>query len=163
MMKMPGSWNYSADSLALAFAVLLLFPQTQPGSPRQSAAKAQAAVPSQSAQPQKPGDIPVTDGTSGPCSIDFSVTDSDGKPVYAARIDVHLAYGAFGAHKLDMGVYTNAEGKARFAGIPARVRKPPIEFNAKKDDLTGVATMDPATECQARHDIVMAKAKPTAQ
>jgi hypothetical protein len=118
-----------------------------------------AAQSQQPTQPQKPDDIPVTDGTSGPCSIEFSVTDSDGKPVYAARIDVHLAYGAFGAHKLDMGVYTNAEGKARFTGIPAKVKKPPVEFNAKKDDLAGVATMDPATECQAKHDIVMAKKK----
>jgi hypothetical protein len=118
------------------------------------------ALAGQSQQPApsaKPDDIPVTDGTSGPCSIEFTVTDSDGKPVYAARIDVHLAYGAFGAHKLDMGVYTNAQGKARFTGIPAKVKKPPVEFNAKKDDLVGVATMDPATECQAKHDIVMAK------
>jgi hypothetical protein len=111
----------------------------------------------QPAQPQQPDDVPVTDGTSGPCSIEFSVTDSDGKPVYAARIDVHLAYGAFGAHKLDMGVYTNAQGKAKFTGIPAKVKRPPIEFNAKKDDLVGLATMDPATECQAKHDIVMDK------
>ena len=118
-----------------------------------------AAHSQQPAQPQQPDDIPVTDGTSGPCSIEFSVTDSDGKPVYAARIDVHLAYGAFGAHKLDMGVYTNAQGKAKFTGIPAKVKKPPIEFNAKKDDLVGVATMDPATECQAKHDIVMDKKK----
>jgi hypothetical protein len=111
----------------------------------------------QPAQPQQPDDVPVTDGTSGPCSIEFSVTDSGGKPVYAARIDVHLAYGAFGAHKLDMGVYTNAQGKAKFTGIPAKVKRPPIEFNAKKDDLVGLATMDPATECQAKHDIVMDK------
>jgi hypothetical protein len=122
-----------------------------------------AAQSQQPAQPQQPDDIPATDGTSGPCSIEFSVTDSDGKPVYAARIDVHLAYGAFGAHKLDMGVYTNAQGKAKFTGIPAKVKKPPIEFNAKKDDLVGVATMDPATECQAKHDIVMDKKKPPAQ
>jgi hypothetical protein len=87
------------------------------------------------------------------------VTDSDGKAVYAARSDVHMAYGAFGAHKLDMGVYTNAAGKARFTGIPAKVKKPPIEFRAKKDDLIGLATMDPATECQAKHDIVMDKKK----
>jgi hypothetical protein len=39
------------------------------------------------------------------------------------------------------------------------VKKPPIEFNAKKDDLVGVATMDPAAECQAKHDIVMDKKK----
>jgi hypothetical protein len=118
-----------------------------------------AAQSQQPAQSENSSDIPVTDGTSGPCSIEFSVTDSDGKPVYAARIDVHLAYGAFGAHKLDMGVYTNAQGKARFTGIPTKVRKPPVEFNAKKDDLVGVATMDPATECQAKHDIVMDKKK----
>src|SRR5436305_5197059 len=118
------------------------------------------AIARQSQQPApsaKPDDIPVTDGTSGPCSIEFSVTDSDGKPVYAARIDVHLAYGAFGAHKLDMGVYTNTQGKAKFTGIPAKVKRPPVEFNAKKDDLVGLATMDPATECQAKHDIVMDK------
>lgn len=120
---------------------------------------AAAAQTQQSPQPQKPDDIPVTDAASGPCSIEFSVTDSDGKPVYAARIDYHAAYGAFGAHKLDMGVYTNAQGKARFTGIPSKVRKPPIEFNAKKDDLVGVATMDPATECQAKHNIVMDKKK----
>jgi hypothetical protein len=116
-----------------------------------------AAQSQQPAPSPKADDIPVTDGTSGPCSIEFTVTDSDGKPVYAARIDVHLAYGAFGAHKLDMGVYTNTQGKAKFTGIPAKVKKPPVEFNAKKDDLVGLATIDPATECQAKHDIVMAK------
>jgi hypothetical protein len=113
----------------------------------------------QPAQPQQADDIPTTDAASGPCSIELSVTSADGKPVYAARIDYHAAYGAFGAHKLDMGVYTNAQGKAKFTGIPAKVKKPPIEFNAKKDDLVGVATMDPATECQAKHDIVMDKKK----
>jgi hypothetical protein len=118
-----------------------------------------AAQSQQPAPSPKPDDIPVTDGTSGPCSIEFTVTDSEGKPVYAARIDVHLAYGAFGAHKLDMGVYTNTQGKAKFTGIPAKVKKPPVEFNAKKDDLVGLATMDPATECQAKHDIVMDKKK----
>lgn len=113
----------------------------------------------QPAQPQPSQDIPATDAQSGPCSIELSVTGPDGKPVYAARIDYHAAYGAFGAHKLDMTVYTNADGKAKFSGIPAKVKKPPIEFNAKKDDLVGVATMDPASECQAKHDIVMDKKK----
>ena len=117
----------------------------------------------QPAQPQQADDIPVTDGGSGPCSVEFTVTDADAKPLYAARIDVHLAYGFAGAHKLDMGVYTNAQGKARFTGIPAKVRKPPIEFRAKKDDLIGLATMDPVTECHAKHDIVLAKAKAPAQ
>jgi len=119
-----------------------------------------AAQTQQPAQPQPPSeDIPATDAQSGPCSIELSVTGPDGKPVYAARIDYHTAYGFMGTHKLDMAVYTNADGKAKFTGIPAKVKKPPIEFNAKKDDLVGVATMDPATECQAKHDIVMDKKK----
>ena len=122
-----------------------------------------AAQAQQPAQPQQPDDIPVTEGGSGPCLVELTVTDADAKPVYAARIDVHMAYGFAGAHKLDMGVYTNAQGKARFTGIPAKVRKPPIEFRAKKDDLIGSATMDPATECQAKHDIVLAKSKLPAQ
>jgi hypothetical protein len=137
-----------------ALHVILACAFVSPGLTLALAAQSQQPTPS-----PKPDDIPVTDGTSGPCSIEFSVTDSDGKPVYAARIDVHLAYGAFGAHKLDMGVYTNTQGKAKFTGIPIRVRKPPVEFNAKKDDLVGVATMDPATECQAKHDIVMDRKK----
>ena len=113
----------------------------------------------QPAQPQQADDIPVTDGGSGPCSVEITVTDSDAKPVYAARIDVHMAYGFAGAHKLDLGAYTNAQGKARFTGLPAKVRKPPVEFRAKKDDLIGMATVDPVAECQAKHDIVLGKAK----
>jgi hypothetical protein len=112
------------------------------------------------AQPQpNPNDIPVTDAGSGPCAIELTVTSTDGKPVYAVRLDYHAAYGFMGTHKLDMTVYTNADGKARFAGIPAKVKNPPIEFHAAKDDLVGLATMDPATECQTKHDIVMARKK----
>jgi hypothetical protein len=113
----------------------------------------------QPAQQQPSQDIPNTDAQSGPCSIELSVTSPDGKPVYSARIDYHAEYGFMGAHKLDMAVYTNADGKAKFTGIPAKVKRPPIEFKAKKDDLVGVATMDPATECQVKHDIVMDKKK----
>jgi hypothetical protein len=116
---------------------------------------AQAQQPAQS----QADDVPVTDAESGPCSIELSITGTDGKPIYAARIDYHAAYGFMGTHKLDMTVYTNAQGKARFAGIPAKVKNPPIEFHAAKEDLVGLATMDPASECQAKHDIVMDKKK----
>ena len=142
---------YSASASILILGATLLFATQaqQPAQPQQS--------PAQAGQSE---DIPVTDGTSGPCSIEFTVTDSAAKPVFAVLINVHLAYGFAGAHKIDMGVYTNAQGKARFTGIPAKVRNPPIEFHAKKQDLVGVATMDPVTECQAKHDIVLTKEKP---
>ena len=118
-----------------------------------------AAQVQQPAQPQQPDEIPVTDAQAGPCSVELTVTGADAQPIFAVRINYQTAYGFMGAHKLDMTVYTNAQGKAKFAGIPTRVRKPPIEFRASKGDLVGVATMDPASECQARHDIVMDKAK----
>jgi hypothetical protein len=118
-----------------------------------------AAQAQQPAQSQASGDVPVTDAQSGPCSVELTVTSTDGKPVYSARIDFHAAYGFMGTHKLDMTVYTNADGKAKFAGIPAKVKKPPIEFQATKEALFGIATVDPASECQAKHDIVMDKKK----
>lgn len=119
-----------------------------------------AAQSQQPAQPAQPEEVPVTDAEAGPCSIELIVSGTDTKPVYAARIDYKTAYGFMGTHKLDMTVYTNSQGRARFTGIPARVRKPPIEFRASKGDLVGLATMDPATECQARHDIMLDKPKP---
>jgi hypothetical protein len=102
-----------------------------------------------------------TDGGAGPCSAEFTVTGTDGKPVFAALISVRIAYGLGGLHKLDMSVYTSQEGKGKFTGIPTHVKKPPLEFRATKDQLVGVATVDPAAECEARHDIILDKPKPT--
>jgi hypothetical protein len=103
----------------------------------------------------------ITDGGAGPCSAEFTVTGTDGKPIFAALISVHIAYGLGGLHKLDMSVYTSQEGKGKFTGIPARVKKPPLEFKATKDQLVGIATVDPAAECEARHDIILDKPKAT--
>src|SRR5919109_183386 len=63
--------------------------------------------------------VAVVDGGAGACSVEFTVTDPSGKPVYAAQINVHVAYGFMGLHKRDLTVYTNWEGKAKFAGLPA--------------------------------------------
>jgi len=73
------------------------------------------------------------------------VTGPDGKPVFAALINVHVVYGFGGFHKLDLGVYTEHDGKAKFTGLPAKVRNPPLEFRAGKDNLAGIATVDAAT------------------
>jgi hypothetical protein len=101
----------------------------------------------------------LMDGGAGPCAIDLNVTDTAGKPISTALIKVHIAYGFGGFHKLDMSVYSSPEGKARFTGIPAKAKNAPLEFYASKDKLVGVASMDPAKECQARHDLVMDVAK----
>jgi hypothetical protein len=103
----------------------------------------------------------VMDGGAGPCSAEFNVTRADGKPLFATLINVHIAYGFGGFHKLDMGVYTNQEGKGKFTGIPAKVKNAPLEFHASKDQLVGLAMVDPLLECHAKHDIVMDVPKPS--
>jgi hypothetical protein len=116
----------------------------------------------QSPSPTPAQDVPVMDGGAGPCTLDLTVTDGKGKPMYGVTIKVHIAYGFAGIRKLDLEAGTNSDGKVRFKGLPIKVHNPPLEFHATKDDLTGLASYDPAAECQAKHDIVMEKLSKTA-
>jgi hypothetical protein len=100
--------------------------------------------------------VPVIDADAGSCSLELTVT-ADGKPVYAAAIKVHIAYGFGGFHKLDLQASTNVDGKVRFAGLPAKVRRPPLQFHASKDDLSGLVKYDPAAECKSQQEIALKK------
>src|SRR5579863_8030548 len=90
------------------------------------------------ASPVDPKTIPVIDGGIGPCSADFTITDPSGTPVYAANIKVHIAYGFMYARKLDLEVGTNSDGKARFTGLPDRVKRG-LFFEASESDRTAEA------------------------
>jgi hypothetical protein len=103
--------------------------------------------------------VPVIQGSAGPCSLELTIRGADGKPVYAATVKVHIAYGFGGMRKLDLEAGTNSDGKVKFAGLPARVRRPPLEFHSSKDEFVGVASFDPSTECQGKHDITLEKPK----
>jgi hypothetical protein len=39
------------------------------------------------------------------------------------------------------------------------VRRPPLEFQASKDQLVGMATYDPTEECGAKHALVLDRPK----
>jgi hypothetical protein len=109
----------------------------------------------QSPQPD-PKQVPVIDGGIGDCSADFTVNDAAGAPVYAAKIKVHIAYGFMYARKLDLEVGTNVDGKARFTGIPDRV-KHGLFFEASEGDRTASAFDDPATTCKAQFTLALRK------
>src|SRR4029077_12406893 len=66
--------------------------------------------------------VPVIDGGLIPCSPDFTVSDPSGAPVSDAKIRVHIAYRFMNMHKLDLEVGTNADGKARFTGLPDHLK-----------------------------------------
>jgi hypothetical protein len=107
-----------------------------------------------SAQAKSP--VPTVDGESGPCSVEFTVTDGSGAPVYNAQINVEIDYGFMGLRHLDLQVATNQNGKARFIGLPDSTDGA-LFFQATADTLRGVAVADPNSECHARHGIYMAR------
>jgi len=110
------------------------------------------------AQAPVPGEkVPTIDGGAGSCSVELTVRGADGKPVYAATVKVHVKYGFGGMRRLDLEAGTNSDGKVKFAGLPVRVQRPPLEFHASKDEFMGVASFDPSTECKAKRDIAVEK------
>jgi hypothetical protein len=106
--------------------------------------------------PQDSNTIPVIDGGLGPCSAEFTVTDSPGKPVYNAKIRVHITYGFMNLHKLDLEVGTNADGKARFEGLPNRTKRG-LTFYASEGDREASAFDNPANTCKAQFTLVLQK------
>lgn len=103
-------------------------------------------------------EIPVLDGGIGPCSADLTITDSAGAPIYAAKVKVHIAYGFMSARKLDLELGTNADGRARFTGLPDRI-KHGFYFQASEGDRSGQAFDDPTNTCRAAFTIQLQKAK----
>ena len=108
------------------------------------------------AQKPDPKSIPVIDGGIGPCTVDFTITDADNKPIYLAKIKVHIAYGFMSTRKLDLEVSTNVDGKARFTGLPDRVKRG-LFFEASEGDRSGNAFDDPEKTCQAQFVITLRK------
>jgi hypothetical protein len=114
------------------------------------------ALQAQTSPPPDPKSVPVIDGGIGPCSADFTITDPTGAPVYAATIQVHIAYGFMYLHKLDLQVGTNAGGKARFTGLPDRTKQG-LFFRASEGARQGSAFDDPAKTCQSQLTITLEK------
>jgi len=108
------------------------------------------------AQAPDPRSIPVIDGGLGACTADFTVTDAGSKPIYLAKIKVHIAYGFMSTRKLDLEVATNVDGKARFIGLPDRVKRG-LFFEASEADRTGNVFDDPSKTCQAQFTVTLRK------
>src|SRR2546425_7294685 len=149
-----------SHKLRLLFGGLLILMAAGrlPGARTQETPKKDQAPKPQEAPKNK--DFSVMDGGAGPCSVELTVTDAEGKPASAALINVHVAYGFAGFHKLDLSVYTNDQGKAKFIGLPDRVHKPPVEFHASKDQATGVPCMTPARRASARRSTISSCTNP---
>lgn len=111
------------------------------------------------AAPVDPKTVAEVDAGLGPCTADFTITDEAAHPVYAANIRVHIAYGFMSLHKLDLQAGTNADGKARFVGLPES-SKQGLFFVASEGDREGSAFDDPAKTCKTQFTIVLRKKPP---
>jgi hypothetical protein len=114
------------------------------------------ATNSANAAPVDPNAVATVDAGLGPCTADFTINDESGKPVYAANIRVHITYGFGGFHKFDLQVGTNADGKARFIGLPEHPKQG-LFFHAAEGDRQGDAFDNPADNCKAQFTVVLRK------
>jgi outer membrane lipoprotein-sorting protein len=108
------------------------------------------------AQTPDPHSIPALDAGIGTCSADFTVTDSSGGPVYNAKIKVHIAYGTWSIRKLDLEVSTNTDGKARFTGLPNKLKRE-LTFEATEGDRQAEASDDVNKTCSAQLTLALQK------
>ena len=87
----------------------------------------------------------------GDCSADFTVTDSDGKPVYAATIHVRVRYGLLSIKRADLEIGTNSDGKARIEGLPTKAR--PLLYDIGKEGKKANVEQNVSTMCHASFDV----------
>jgi len=110
-----------------------------------------------SAVPATAGDepqVPVINGMAGACSANFTVTDSEKKPIYDAKIEVTIRYGFAGMHKSELQIGTNSDGKARVTGLPEKSKKP-LEFRVSSGTLSKTVRINPTEKCDSSVDVVL--------
>ena len=104
--------------------------------------------------PAHAADVPVIKGELGPCSADFTVTDSASKPLYDAKIHISVRHGFMNKRKSDLEIGTNSDGKARVEGLPGKVKRP-LEFQIRHEQRVQSLTHDPAADCHANITVVL--------
>lgn len=106
----------------------------------------------QAADPAKP-DLATISARLGMCTADFTVTDADGKPVYAATVHVRIRYGFLSLKRMDLEVGTNSDGKARIEGLPLGGRR--LVYDVTKDPRKTTVEQDLTTNCHATYTVAL--------
>lgn len=119
---------------------------------------------SQTKSQQAANEVPVISGDVGPCSADFTVTNTSSKPLYKAKIAVEIKHGFAGWHRTNLEIYTNIDGKARVEGLP-ETNKRPLSFGVSYEGRSTSLVVDTAEKCHGTYtamvtDKVVAKDSP---
>jgi hypothetical protein len=83
----------------------------------------------------------------GGCSALITVVEGS-RPVYNAKVSTRIRYGLLGTRRLDLEVFTSANGQVKIVGLPEALKKPLI-FDVSKDSKIGTIEFRPAEDCHA--------------
>src|SRR5438445_10305820 len=99
-------------------------------------------------------EIDVVKAEPGHCLVDCTVEDISHEPLYDDKIHVTIRYAFLSKRSTDLEVATNGDGKARFEGLPSKVKKT-LEFRVRHGQLTKTISHDSADRCQASYTVVL--------
>jgi hypothetical protein len=88
----------------------------------------------------------------GTCSAQISVTGTDLKPVYGAKVTTRIQYGLLGVKRLDLEGYTGPNGRMKIIKLPEALKKP-MYIHISKNDEDHVVEFKPDRHCQAEFDV----------
>ena len=88
----------------------------------------------------------------GPCSAHITVTGTNAKPVYAAKITARVLYGPFAVKKLDLEAFTGADGQVTITHLPA-IRKKTITIYIRNDDDEQAVDFTPSSSCHSSFSV----------
>ena len=98
-------------------------------------------------------DLAVISARLGTCSADFTVTDANGAPVYAAAVHVRIRYGLMSLKRMDLEVGTGSDGKARVEGLPEKAK--PLSYDVTKANLKAMVEQDLSTTCRGTYPVTL--------
>jgi hypothetical protein len=93
----------------------------------------------------------------GPCSAQISVTGTDLKPVYGAKVTTRIQYGLLGVKRLDLEGYTGPNGRVKITRLPEALKKP-MYIHISRNDEDHVVEFKPDRHCQAEFDVELRQA-----
>jgi hypothetical protein len=88
----------------------------------------------------------------GSCSALITVTGTDSKPVYAAKISMRVQYGPFGVKKLDLEAFTGGDGRLKITHLPETLKRE-MTIHIRKDDMEEIVDFMPSLQCHATYNV----------
>jgi hypothetical protein len=88
----------------------------------------------------------------GPCSAHITVTGTNAKPVYAAKITARVLYGPFSIKKLDLEAFTGADGQVTITHLP-EIRKKTMTIYIRNDDDEVAVDLTPSSSCHSSFSV----------